>query len=154
MGRARLWRGGRAASRLTCGRMPFLRRLTVLALALVAAGALAQSKPKKKAKRAPPPPPAQVTKVEVALLLDGVQDRVANCVLEDAGDGPVNQQVVVGVTLNGVGQLMASEVKLVPENAQAAKTRGCIEGVVKGIEFPKTGAPLVTAEREWTFKTE
>lgn len=144
---------GRRDCGVTCGRM-LLRRVSLLALVLLSASALAQSKPKKKSKKAPPPPPAQVTKVEVALLLDGVQDQVANCVLEGAGDGAINQQVVVGVTLNGVGQLMASEVKLQPENAQAAKTRGCIDAVVKGISFPKTGAPLVTAEREWTFKAE
>lgn len=134
-----------------------LRRTSVLALLLVAAGALAQAKApksKKKAPPPPPPPPAQVTKVEVSLLLDGVQDRVAACVLEGAGDGALNQQVVVGVTLNGVGQLMAADVKLVPENEKAAATRACIEGVVRGVAFPKTGAPLVTAEREWIFKTE
>lgn len=131
-----------------------LRRLSVFALVLVAAGAFAQSKKPKSKKKAPPPPPEQVTKVEVALLLDGVQDRVATCVLDGAGEGPLNQQVVVGVTLNGVGQLMAADVKLAPANDKAATTRACIEGVVRGLTFPKTGAPLVTAEREWIFKTE
>ncbi len=124
----------------------------LVVLAVLASVSLAA--PPKKSKKAPRPPPAVVTELEVRLVLDGGQERVGACVLEGADDGPLHQVVLVKVTLNGVGQVMGAKVKLDPENAQATKTSECVEAVVRGLTYPKSGAPLITVEREWTFKAE
>jgi hypothetical protein len=118
----------------------------VLAASSVLAG------PKKPVKSTPPP--KVVSEVEVKLVLDEAQARIGACVLETADDGPLAQVVRVGVSLNGKGEVLGLSVSLEPEGAKAARTRACIEDVVKGLEFPKTGGPRVSAEREWTFRAK
>lgn len=124
----------------------------LLLLALVFAS-LAVAAPKKK--KAVVKPAANIaTEVAIKKALDGAEEKVGGCVLESAGPGAFTLVVKAKVSLNSAGQLMGSTVSLAPEGAAAEKTRKCIDAVLQGLTWPKSAAPMINAEREWTFSTE
>lgn len=125
-----------------------------LVLILLASVALA-APPKKKRKPPPPKPAANVLmEVELKKTLDGAEEKVGGCVLESAGPGAFTLMARAKVTLNSAGQLMGTTVTLVPaETPGADKMRSCIESVLKELTWPRSSAPLINAEREWTFES-
>lgn len=129
-----------------------LVRLCVLVSLVVAS--IAGAAPKKK-KPVPPKPAANIA-MEVAIkkTLDGAEERVGGCVLENAPDGPIKLVVTAKVALNSAGQLMGTTIAMAPDGASAEKTRKCIDGVLQGLTWPKSNAPLINAEREWSFETK
>jgi hypothetical protein len=94
------------------------------------------------------PPPKSDVEASLRKALDSGQQKVADCVLSYAPDGAWSQTVKVKISINSAGQLMGSVVTMKPSSDVA---RACIEKVVKALEFPKSAAPLITVEREWTF---
>lgn len=120
--------------------------------AVLASFALAA--PKKK-KPAPAKPAANlVTEVEIKKTLDGAEQKVGACVLDNAGPGAFTLVVRAKISLNSAGQLLGTTVALVPENAAAEKTRQCIDLVLQGLTWPRSPAPLINAEREWQFSAD
>jgi len=118
----------------------------VKAWALAALLALAAGGGKKKA--APAPQPA--TDALIHKALDSSQDKVQACVLDGAAPGKWTVTVKLKLTLNSAGQIMAADVKVTPD---APKTAGCVEGVIRGLTFPKIAGPLTNVDREWTFSS-
>jgi hypothetical protein len=110
--------------------------------------------PKKKV-----PPPAKpatniATEVAIKKTLDSAEEKVGACVLEHAGPGGWTLVVKAKLSINSAGQLLGDTVTFTPEGPAADKTRACIDGVLKALTWPKSPAPMVNAEREWTFSTE
>lgn len=116
--------------------------------------ALASAAPKKK--RVPPKPlPPSALDVGIKRALDGVEQQVGTCVLDNAADGDFTLVVRAKLTINSQGQLLGSSLVFVPEAPFGAeKMRPCIEGVLKGLVFPRSTASVLNAEREWTFSTQ
>jgi len=114
------------------------------------AASLSIAAPKKK-KASPPPPP--VAQEEIKRALDASQSDVSTCVIVGIEPGlkTWSQVVKLKVAVNGVGQVLTLDAVLVPENANAAKTKACVEAVLRKVTWPTTHAPMVTVEREWTF---
>ncbi|MEW5739984.1 MAG: hypothetical protein AB1938_13715 [Myxococcota bacterium] len=106
---------------------------------------------KKKAPAKPAPTPAEKL---ISQALDGAEEKVGGCVLESASAGAWTKVVKVKVSLNGAGQMMNATVAIQPVDESAAKTQACVEAVLQATAWPKSGGPLATAEREWTFSTE
>lgn len=127
-------------------------RLLLLSVVLASVSFAA---PKKK--KAPPPPPKTAaniaTEVAVKKALDGAEEKVGGCVLENAPAGPFTQVVKAALTLNSAGQLMGTTLSLNPEIASGEKLKKCIDDVLKGLTWPKSTGPIVNAEREWTFES-
>ncbi len=125
--------------------------LRLFLLAWCVAVPVALAAPKKK--RPPPPPKPVAAEVEIKRVLDGTQDQVSSCVIHGLEPGAKvwTQVVRLKVVVNGVGQVLTLGAVLDPENGNAAKTKACIEAVLKAATFPTTHAPMVTVEREWTF---
>lgn len=121
---------------------------SVMAMVLLASVAFAGGR---KAKKKVTPPAAEA---EVKKALDATQEKVGACVVSGAGAGAWTQVVKLKVVINGVGQVLSFDASLEPANDAASKTRACVEEAVRAAPFPKTHAPLVTVEREWTFKLE
>lgn len=112
---------------------------------------LALAAPKKKQ---PPPKPAPNVATEVAIkkALDGAEEKVGACVLESAGSGAFTLVVRAKISINSAGQLLGTTLTLEPEGPGAQKTRQCIDAVLQGLTWPKSLAPMVNAERLWTFQ--
>ena len=109
----------------------------------------------KKTRKPVPAPVAQVsTEAEIRKALDGPQDKVAECVVSQAPGGAWSLTVKLQMTITGAGQILALRLEFAPELAWAPKTRACIESVLGEVVFPKSGAPLVNVERDWTFKMQ
>ena len=117
---------------------------------------LVMAAPKKKKAPAPPPKTAANIATEVAIkkALDGAEEKVGACALEHGGPGNWTIVVRAKIALNSAGQLMGTTLTLVPEVAAAEKLRKCIDDILQGLTWPKSQAPMVNAEREWTFSTE
>jgi hypothetical protein len=130
-----------------------LTRSFVLLSVVLASVAFAAPKKKK----TPPPPPKTAaniaTEVAVKKALDGAEEKVGGCVLENAPAGPFTQVVKAALTLNSAGQLMGTTLTLTPEIAAGEKLKKCIDDVLKGLSWPKSTGPIVNAEREWTFES-
>lgn len=124
----------------------------VLVMSLVMAS-LALAAPKKK-KVVPKSAANVATEVELKNTLDAAEAKVGACVLDNGPPGAFTVVVKAQLILNSAGQLMGSAVTVAPESAGAAKTRVCIDAVLKGLTWPKSAGPIVNAEREWTFTTE
>ncbi|MFZ5441295.1 MAG: hypothetical protein ACOZQL_14905 [Myxococcota bacterium] len=129
-----------------------MRARHALLLTLVPLLALAGPKAPKK-KKAPPPSPA--AEAEIKQALDSTQAKVGGCVVNgiEPGLATWTQVVRLKVVVNGVGQVTL-EAALEPANANAAKTKACIEDALRAASFPATHAPMVTVEREWTFRMQ
>jgi hypothetical protein len=126
-----------------------------LVLVVLLAASVALGAPKKKVAPAKPKPVANIaTEVAIKKTLDGAEGQVGACVLDNAGSAPFTLVVKAKLNINSAGQLLGSTVTLAPEGASAEKTRKCIEGVLQVLTWPKSTAPLVNAEREWSFSTE
>jgi hypothetical protein len=128
-------------------------RLLLLSVVLASVSFAA---PKKK--KGPPPPPPKTaaniaTEVAVKKTLDGAEEKVGGCVLENAPAGPFTQVVKAALTLNSAGQLMGTTLTISPEIASGEKLKKCIDDVLKGLSWPKSTGPIVNAEREWTFES-
>ena len=108
--------------------------------------------PKKK-KPVPKSAANVATEAEIKKTLDGAETKVGACVLDNT-PGAFTLVVKAQLMLNSAGQLLGSTVTLAPEGPGAAKTRVCIDGVLKTLTWPKSTRPIVNAEREWTFRTE
>lgn len=106
--------------------------------------------PKKKGNAKPAQPTTAAASAAVTQVLDGLQPAASACMVELLGNTTAwTATVKVSLVLDGRGRLMEVLVNSTPENAGAANP--CIEKVVQGASWPTTHAPLVTAEREWTF---
>lgn len=130
--------------------MPVFARFVLVSSLVMASLALAA--PRKK-KVVPKSAANVATEVELKKTLDAAEAKVGACVLENGPPGAFTLVVKAQLVLNSAGQLMSSTVTL-PESAGAAKMRVCIDGVLKGLTWPKSSGPIVNAEREWTFKAE
>jgi len=128
-------------------------RLVLVLLCVLPLAAFAAPK-KKKPKRKAKAPVTATMQAEVARALDAAEAKVGGCVVEQAGAGEWKRVVRVKVTLNGVGQVMGSTLAVEPQDAAADAMRPCIDGALREVSYPKTGAPLVNAEREWTFQMQ
>jgi hypothetical protein len=129
-------------------------RLSIVALAL---SCVAFAAPPKKKKVAAPKATAATIATEVAIkkTLDGVEGKVGGCVLDNAGPAAFTLEVKAKITLNSAGQLMGTTITMAPDGGVGGdKTRACIDGVLKELVWPKSNAPLINAERQWTFSTE
>lgn len=128
-------------------------RLSVLTCLLCASFVLAA--PPKKKKAVPPKAPTNLV-IEAAIkkTLDGAEEKVGACVLEHNGPGAWTLVVKAKLTINSAGQLMGKNLTLKPEGPAAEKVKQCIGGVLDALTYPKSPAPLMNAEREWTFSTE
>ncbi|MDP1827892.1 MAG: hypothetical protein Q8L48_31755 [Archangium sp.] len=127
-------------------------RLPLMVL-LVASFALAA--PKKKKVVVPPKSAANIaTEVAIKKTLDGVEEKVGGCVLDHAGPAAFTLVVKAKIAINSAGQLMGTTLTTTPESPASEKTRKCIDGVLQTLAWPKSAAPMVNAEREWTFSTE
>jgi hypothetical protein len=119
----------------------------VKAYALAALLALAAGAGKKK----PAPAPHPTTDALIRKALDSSQDKVQACVLDGAPQGKWTMTVKLKLTLDSAGQIMGADVKVTPD---APKTASCIEGVIRGLSFPKSIAgPLTNVDREWSFSS-
>ena len=127
-----------------------------LSLLLCLFASLSFAAPPKKKKAAVPPKPAANLVMEAAIkkTLDGAEEQVGACVLDNNGPGGWTLVVKAALTINSAGQLMGSTLTLKPEGPAAEKLKKCIDDVLQGLTYPKSPAPLVNAEREWTFSTE
>ncbi len=113
---------------------------------------VALAAPKKK-KPVPKSAANVATETEIKKTLDGAEAKVGACVLDNT-PGAFTLVVKAQLMLNSAGQLLGSTVTLAPEGEGGAKTRLCIDGVLKTLTWPKSSAPIVNAEREWTFRAE
>lgn len=114
---------------------------------------LSLAAPKKKV--APVKPASNIaTEVAIKKTLDSAEEKVGACVLADAPSGGWTLVVKAKLSLNSAGQLMGTTVTFKPDSSSADKTGKCIDGVLKALTWPKSGAPMINAEREWTFTTE
>lgn len=131
------------------------KRMRLLLSAFVVVGCVALAGPSKK-KKPPLKPTAAKLATEAALkkTLDGVEGQIGGCVLDNAGPAAFTLVVKAQLTLNSAGQLMGTTITMSPAGAGAEKTRQCIEGVLEQLTWPKSVAPLINYEREWTFSTE
>ena len=118
-----------------------------LALVLCLASSVAWSAAKKKK---PAVPPVDET-AAVRKAFDAQQDQVANCVVTHAPAGKWSLTVKVQATLNSAGQMMSLKLGLNPEPATPGPTRDCIDKVLRAAAYPKTAAPLINVDRDWTF---
>jgi hypothetical protein len=127
-------------------------RLLLLVL-LFATAAIAA--PKKKKVVVPPKSAANIaTEVAVKKTLDGVEEKIGGCVLENAGPAAFTLVVKAKLAINSAGQLLGTTLTTSPESPASEKTKACIDAVLQTLAWPKSAAPLVNAEREWTFSTE
>lgn len=126
-------------------------RLSFLFACLLAA--LAVAAPKKK-KPAPPKPADIATEVAIKKALDGAEQQIGACVLDNGAPGAWTLVVRAKLMINSAGQLMGASLSMVPEGPTAEKTRQCIDAVLQGLTWPRSMAPMVNAEREWTFSTD
>ena len=112
--------------------------------------------PPKKKKAVVPPKPAANLVLEAAIkkTLDGAEEKVGACVLDNNGPGAWTLIVKAQLTINSAGQLMGNTLTLKPEGPAAEELKKCIDGVLQQLTYPKSSAPLVNAEREWSFSTE
>ena len=129
-------------------------RLFLILSCVVATLAVAGGK-----KKAPPPPPPKTaaniaTEVAIKKALDGAEQKVGGCVLDNGPAGNWTIVVKAKIALNSAGQLMGTTLTLTPDSSTAEKTRQCIDAVLQTLTWPKSQAPMVNAEREWTFSTE
>lgn len=123
-----------------------------LALLVVLSSFFAFAGPPKKAagKKKPPPPP--VASVELAKALDERQGEVGGCVV--SGEEPNTkwtEVLKVKLVLNSQGQVFSLDLAIAPGNAKSEATKQCIDKALRAGTWPKVSAPMVTAEREWTF---
>ena len=111
--------------------------------------------PLPKPKKAPAPT-AAVAEAAIKKALDDAQPQVGGCVLEGVEPGAKTwtQVVRLKVSINGVGQVLTLAATLEPANANAPKTKSCIEAALQQARWPTTHAPMVTVEREWTFSLQ
>lgn len=117
----------------------------LLAVVLCAVSAWAGPKKKPAAKAARPSPAS----AEVSKALDAVQPAAGACVVDVLGSATAWSAVVkVKLVLDAQGHVVEAQVSS-PPNAAAAS--GCIEKALRSATWPATHAPLVKAEREWTF---
>ena len=119
---------------------------------LLVLASLALAAPKKK-KPVPKSAANVATETEIKKTLDGAEAKVGACVLDNT-PGAFTLVVKAQLMLNSAGQLLGSTVTLAPEGEGAAKTRVCIDDVLKTLTWPKSTGPIVNAEREWTFRAE
>lgn len=130
-------------------------RLVRLLMALMLVGCAAFAGPTKKKKPAPKPPDAHIApQLALKKTLDGAEGKVGACVLDNAGPAAFTLVVKAQITLNSAGQLMGTTITMPSDGGNAEKTRQCIDGVLKELTWPVSNAPLINAEREWTFSTE
>lgn len=116
------------------------------AVVLCAFSAAAGPKKKASAKAAPPSPAS----VAVTQALDAVQPTAGGCVVDVLGSETAwSAKVKVRLVLDAQGHLVELAITSTPAAVSAAHP--CIEKAMKGVTWPATHAPLVTAEREWTF---
>ena len=121
----------------------------LLVVALCAFSAWAGPKRKGGAKAAPPSPASTA----VTQALDGVQPAAGACVVDVLGSETAwTAKVKVKLVLDAQGHLVEVVINSTPENVSPAHV--CIEKAMKGATWPATHAPLVTAEREWTFQMQ
>ncbi len=125
----------------------------MLTVVLLASFAFAAS-PKKKKKPAPKPAANLVTEAAIKKTLDGAEEKVGQCVLEHNPGGGWTLVVKAKVALNSAGQLMGTTLTMTPDGPTGEKTKKCIDGVLQTLSWPRSQAPLVNAEREWTFSTQ
>ena len=126
-----------------------------LAVVLLASLALA-GPPKKKKVPAPPPKSAAnlATEAGIKATLDGAQQKVGGCVLDNGPPGNWTIVVKAKIALNSAGQLMGTTLTMVPDGPTSEPTRKCIDAVLQTLTWPKAAGPMVNAEREWTFSTQ
>jgi hypothetical protein len=101
-------------------------------------------------KKARAPAPQAAIKAQLVALFARQQDAIARCVLEAMPEGKWTVVVRAKVTLDSAGQLMALDLEVRPA---APKIAACVDGVIRALSFPKSGAPMVQFEREWTFSS-
>lgn len=125
-------------------------------LALVLASVSLAAPKKKKVVPPPAPTPAANIALQVALkkTLDGAEQQVGACVLDNAPTGAFTLSAKAAISINHAGQLMGTTISFKPEPAAAEKIRKCMEAVMQGLTWPRSLAPLVSAEREWTFEVK
>jgi hypothetical protein len=114
-------------------------------IAHLAVCALLCGAPAKKKKAAAAPPNIQT---EMSKALDAEGQKIAECVVATAPDGPWSQTVKVKIQVNNRGQLFGADVTL---SKNDDKVKACVEKVLKAVTWPKHNAPLITFEREWSF---
>ncbi len=133
-----------------------LRAVKALVWSFVMISMVAGAAPKKKVVKPPPPKSAATIATEVAVkkTLYGAEAQVGGCVLENAGPAAFTLVVKAQLTLNSAGQLMGTTLSMTPEWPTGEKLKKCVDGVLKGLTWPKSTGPIVNAEREWTFSTE
>ena len=128
-------------------------RLSLLLCVVLASIAVAA--PKKKKPVVPPKSAANLAvETEIKKTLDGAEAKVGGCVLDNAPDGPIKQVVKAQLTLNSAGQLLGTSLSLTPDGPSGDKLKKCIDAVLQGLTWPKSAAPIVNAEREWSFESK
>ena len=121
-------------------------RAVVLIVCAVCSIALAAKK-----KPAPAPSASATTEAAIKKALDGAQEQVASCVVSGAPAGKWSLTAQIKLSITGAGQIMSLKIGLTPEPAGADKTRDCVEKVLRAVAFPKSNAPLINVDREWSF---
>lgn len=130
-----------------------LRTVRLLLFVALAASLSLAAPPKAKKKKGPPPADV-ATEVALKKTLDGAEEKVGGCVLENAAPGPISLKVKAKLVLNSAGQLMSKDLLLSPEGPANEKTKACIAGVLDGLTWPRSAGPIVNAEREWSFEAK
>lgn len=121
----------------------------------VRVGDVLHAAPKKKAapKKVEAPPPA--TSPELFAALDHLQPAVGQCVVNGQPEnGAWTQVLTVKLTLTGAGQVFAADLSFEPANEKSDEVHACVDKVLRSFEWPRTPAPLVVVQRDWTFKME
>jgi hypothetical protein len=123
--------------------LPFLLLLPLLWEAPAAA-----AKKKKKAPKAAP-------QAQMSEALNARRDEIQTCAIKHALErGATRVDIVTKVTINGRGQVLDSRTTVNVTGGDGEQVRTCVEGVIKGIKFPQSPAPLVTIERNWSVSAQ
>lgn len=123
-----------------------MRRFVYLALLIVALlPAWAQAK--KKAKAVPPE-----TKLAIERILDGKADAVADCIMSQAVKrGAKSVDVSAQLLINNHGQIFDCKITTKTDRGENPALATCVENVLRSATYPTSQAPLVSAERSWSY---
>lgn len=111
-----------------------------------------EAAPAKGGKKKPPP---KSDKSPLAMALSSKAPQIQECVIANALDkGAKTVDIKVRVTVNKEGGVVNTEIQLTADGGDQAKTKSCVEDVVRTATFPPIKTQLGVAEQSWTLSAQ
>ena len=92
------------------------------------------------------------TKDPVGDLVESLSPRVNACVLTASKGDPLSVKIGAKVIVNLRGQLLDTQVTVMPPSGSAEEIRNCVQRILKGTKYPRTDVPLTTVVKNWNVQ--